>query len=291
MTEQSQSRPSAPLPSEGNDRLVIALPKGRILKELAPLLQKAGIEPEPAFSDEDARQLRFRTSDPGLDIIRVRSFDVATFVAFGAAELGVAGNDVLMERLESDFPHEYDDFTDTVGRAAQSSGDGTQVIAAANGWLLRFFASHKRDFAAAPIATLDRVMELEQGFLEALRAHDEFACANYAKGQPQDQPLPEDLDRIGGEIVAARFAAIRAGREDQQLRLALTPEDYEAVEATLRAGGLNDEQVAVVFGASDPSSIGAPLACEMQIELVRAIRAQDLEERRALLIGSYVSGA
>ena len=43
------------------------------------------------------RQLRFATSEPGLDLIRVRSFDVATFVAFGAAQLGVAGNDVLME--------------------------------------------------------------------------------------------------------------------------------------------------------------------------------------------------
>ena len=53
--------------------------------------------PEPAFSDPASRQLRFRTSDPALDLIRVRSFDVATFVAFGAAQLGVAGNDVLME--------------------------------------------------------------------------------------------------------------------------------------------------------------------------------------------------
>lgn len=81
--------------SEGG--LILALPKGRILKEMKPLLQAVGIEPEPAFADEDARQLRFGTNVPGLDVIRVRSFDVATFVAFGAAHLGVAGNDVLME--------------------------------------------------------------------------------------------------------------------------------------------------------------------------------------------------
>jgi ATP phosphoribosyltransferase len=62
-----------------------------------PLLQRIGIKPEPAFVDPNSRQLRFATSDPGLDLIRVRSFDVATFVAFGAAQLGVAGNDVLME--------------------------------------------------------------------------------------------------------------------------------------------------------------------------------------------------
>ncbi|MFZ2005136.1 MAG: ATP phosphoribosyltransferase [Stellaceae bacterium] len=79
------------------DKLIMALPNGRILAEVMPLLRRAGVEPEPAFDDPSARQLRFATSDPGLDIIRVRSFDVATFVAFGAAQIGVAGNDVLME--------------------------------------------------------------------------------------------------------------------------------------------------------------------------------------------------
>jgi ATP phosphoribosyltransferase len=77
--------------------LILALPKGRILKEVMPVLRASGIQPEEAFADDDARQLRFSTNVPGLDLIRVRSFDVATFVAFGAAHLGVAGNDVLME--------------------------------------------------------------------------------------------------------------------------------------------------------------------------------------------------
>jgi ATP phosphoribosyltransferase len=79
------------------DALVMALPNGRVLGEVMPLLHRIGIEPEPAFADPASRQLRFATSDPRLDLIRVRSFDVATFVAFGAAQLGVAGNDVLME--------------------------------------------------------------------------------------------------------------------------------------------------------------------------------------------------
>lgn len=87
-----------------NEALILAVPKGRILKELTPLMSRVGIEPEPAFADEDARQLRFKTNRPGLDIIRVRSFDVATFVAFGAAHLGVAGNDILME---FDYPELY----------------------------------------------------------------------------------------------------------------------------------------------------------------------------------------
>jgi ATP phosphoribosyltransferase len=87
-----------------NEPLVLALPKGRILKELRPLLTAAGIEPEPAFDDPSSRLLQFATNIDGLSIIRVRSFDVATFVAFGAAHLGVAGNDVLME---FDYPELY----------------------------------------------------------------------------------------------------------------------------------------------------------------------------------------
>ncbi len=77
--------------------LVIAVPKGRILGEALPIIRAAGITPEPAFGDDDSRQLQFATNFPTISLIRVRSFDVATFVAFGGAQLGIAGNDVLME--------------------------------------------------------------------------------------------------------------------------------------------------------------------------------------------------
>ena len=87
-----------------DEKLVLALPKGRILKEVMPLIRLAGIEPEDAFDDPGDRRLRFSTNLPELDIIRVRSFDVATFVAFGAAHLGICGNDVLME---FDYPEIY----------------------------------------------------------------------------------------------------------------------------------------------------------------------------------------
>jgi len=85
------------------DELILALPKGRILKEAMPLLHAAGIRPEPCFEDEDSRKLIFETDVPGLKIIRVRAFDVATFVAFGAAHLGIAGTDVLLEFDYSDI--------------------------------------------------------------------------------------------------------------------------------------------------------------------------------------------
>ena len=80
-----------------DNRLIMAVPKGRILDELMPLLDKVGIKPEAAFFDKESRLLRFKTNIDNLDIIRVRAFDVATFTAFGAAHLGVAGLDVLEE--------------------------------------------------------------------------------------------------------------------------------------------------------------------------------------------------
>lgn len=80
-----------------SDAIVIAVPKGRILKEALPLLARAGIVPEAAFGDEDSRALRFATQDTRIELIRVRAFDVATFVAHGAAQLGIVGSDVTAE--------------------------------------------------------------------------------------------------------------------------------------------------------------------------------------------------
>ena len=83
--------------------LTLAIPKGRIFNELKPVLTKVGITPEKSFFDEDDRALKFATNIPNLSIIRVRAFDVATFVAYGAAELGVAGSDVTEEHRYSEL--------------------------------------------------------------------------------------------------------------------------------------------------------------------------------------------
>lgn len=88
---------------ELSEKLVLALPKGRILDEVMPLVRKAGIEPEADFDNSRSRKLEFDTNIPNLSIIRVRAFDAATFVAFGAAHLGVVGNDVLQEFGYSDL--------------------------------------------------------------------------------------------------------------------------------------------------------------------------------------------
>lgn len=100
-----------------DDVLILAVPKGRILDELAPIFRGVGIEPEAAFDAPDARQLKFRTNHANLEIVRVRSFDVATFVAFGGAHMGVAGNDVLME---FDYPELYAPVDLKIGRCRLS---------------------------------------------------------------------------------------------------------------------------------------------------------------------------
>jgi ATP phosphoribosyltransferase len=95
---------AAALEPEATGPIVLALPKGRILAECGALLARAGIQPAADYADEDSGRLRFPTDDPGLDVVRVRPFDVATFVAFGAAHIGVCGADVLME---FDYPELY----------------------------------------------------------------------------------------------------------------------------------------------------------------------------------------
>jgi ATP phosphoribosyltransferase len=77
--------------------IIFAIPKGRILDEALPLMQAAGIDPEPAFFDRDSRALMFACTDPSVQVIRVRAFDVATFVAHGAAQIGIVGSDVIDE--------------------------------------------------------------------------------------------------------------------------------------------------------------------------------------------------
>lgn len=78
-------------------QLTFAVPKGRILDEALPLMACAGIVPEADFHDKKSRALSFACEDPAMRIIRVRAFDVATFVAHGAAQAGIVGSDVVEE--------------------------------------------------------------------------------------------------------------------------------------------------------------------------------------------------
>ena len=83
--------------------LTFAVPKGRILDEALPLMARAGLVPEAAFHDKGNRSLSFATTRDDVRLIRVRAFDVATFVAHGAAQAGIVGADVIEEFEYSDL--------------------------------------------------------------------------------------------------------------------------------------------------------------------------------------------
>lgn len=78
-----------------SNQLTIALSKGRIFKETLPLLAHAGIE--PLDDPETSRKLILDTNQPDVKLVIIRASDVPTYVQYGAADLGVAGKDVLME--------------------------------------------------------------------------------------------------------------------------------------------------------------------------------------------------
>ena len=78
------------------NRINIALSKGRIFTETLPLLASAGIQ--PAEDPETSRRLIIGTNREDVSIIIVRASDVPTYVRYGAAELGIAGKDVLHEQ-------------------------------------------------------------------------------------------------------------------------------------------------------------------------------------------------
>lgn len=78
-----------------SELLTIALAKGRILEETLPLLARAGIEPVDDLSK--SRKLVFATNQADISLVLIRSADVPTYVQYGAADLGIAGKDVLAE--------------------------------------------------------------------------------------------------------------------------------------------------------------------------------------------------
>jgi ATP phosphoribosyltransferase len=106
-------------------KIIIALPKGRILQEVMPILEKVGLVPEAAFFDKKCRQLRFETNDPEVDVIRVRSSDVATFTNFGAASMGIVGSDILEE---GNYPELYASLGLGIGKCRMSVAASEDVL-------------------------------------------------------------------------------------------------------------------------------------------------------------------
>ena len=78
-----------------NDGITIALSKGRIFEETLPLLAAAGIVPDE--NPEQSRKLIIGSNRPDVRLVIVRASDTPTYVQYGAADLGIAGKDVLIE--------------------------------------------------------------------------------------------------------------------------------------------------------------------------------------------------
>ena len=78
-------------------KIIIALPRGRIINEIKKILAKTSFAPEKETFNDKSRKLTFSSKRKDVDFIKVRAFDACTFVAFGAAQIGIAGEDVIKE--------------------------------------------------------------------------------------------------------------------------------------------------------------------------------------------------
>ena len=78
-------------------KTIIAIPRGRIIEECRNILNKSTFAPDPLLFDDNSRSLTFSSKEQNINYIKVRSFDVCTFVAFGAAQIGIAGSDIIEE--------------------------------------------------------------------------------------------------------------------------------------------------------------------------------------------------
>ena len=150
-----------------NECLTFAVPKGRILDEALPVMARAGVVPEDAFHDKANRSLTFATTRKDMRLIRVRAFDVATFVAHGAAQMGIVGSDVIEEFDYADLyaPVDLDFLPQPLGRrrrrlsgAERRTGDQSvgQISPDPIGYSKRLFeSSHRQRWIGGPaIASL-----------------------------------------------------------------------------------------------------------------------------------------
>ncbi|SHF50659.1 ATP phosphoribosyltransferase (homohexameric) [Modicisalibacter ilicicola DSM 19980] len=128
-------------------QLILALSKGRILDETLPLLSDAGIEPLEALGS--SRKLLFDTNLDHVKLVVIRAVDVPTYVQLGAADLGVAGKDVLLEHGAEGF-YEPLDLEIARCRLMTAGVSGTQ-------------ASHARRRVATKFVNVARRYYAEQG--------------------------------------------------------------------------------------------------------------------------------
>lgn len=148
--------------------LTFAVPKGRILDEALPLMARAGVVPEAEFHDKNSRALSFACENSDMRIIRVRAFDVATFVAHGAAQAGIVGSDVVEEFAYADLYAPVDlaighcrlSVAEPVGGAAVGAESHLRVASKYPSLTRRHFESQG---IQAEVVKLNGAMELAPG--------------------------------------------------------------------------------------------------------------------------------
>lgn len=157
--------------------LTFAVPKGRILDEALPLMARAGLVPEEGFHDKANRALAFACEGSQMRIIRVRAFDVATFVAHGAAAVGIVGSDVVEEFAYSDLYAPVDlgighcrlSVAEPAGQSAIAPASHLRVASKYPGLTRRYYEALG---VQAEVVKLNGAMELAPGLGLASRIVD-----------------------------------------------------------------------------------------------------------------------
>ncbi|MFO1254265.1 MAG: ATP phosphoribosyltransferase [Sphingomonadaceae bacterium] len=213
--------------------LTFAVPKGRILDEALPLMARAGVVPEAAFHDKKNRSLSFGCEDSDMRIIRVRAFDVATFVAHGAAQAGIVGSDVVEEFA---YPDLYAPVDLDIGHCrlsvAEPKGNGAPDAHASH---LRVASKYpnltRRHFEAqgvqAEVVKLNGAMELAPGLGLASRIVDLVSSGQTLK----DNGLVETATILQ---ISARLIVNRAALKTDD-RVAALVERFRALANAAKA--------------------------------------------------------
>jgi ATP phosphoribosyltransferase len=156
--------------------LTFAVPKGRLLDEALPLMTRAGVVPEAEFHDKNSRALSFACENSDMRIIRVRAFDVATFVAHGAAQVGIVGSDVVEEFAYSDLyaPVDLDigHCRLSVAEPVGASNASTSHLRVASKYPNLTRRHYERQGIQAEVVKLNGAMELAPGLGLASRIVD-----------------------------------------------------------------------------------------------------------------------
>ncbi len=210
-----------------NEKLTIALTKGRILRETLPLLAHAGIEPVEDVGS--SRKLVFETTHAEVQLVIIRGTDVPTYVRHGAADMGVVGKDILLEQ-GADGLYEPLDLGIARCRLMTAGPVGLQVEGARLRVATKFVNIARRYFAQqgvhADVIKLYGAMELAPMMNLADLIVDIVDTGNTLRANGME-PL-EEIAAISSRLVVNKAAMRSSHRGIQQLVDALAA----AVEAT-----------------------------------------------------------